>query len=323
MSNAKITGTFVDFSELTHKDLYLLDWGEKEWAEELTDMKAAGIDTAIIARTMRFGSVYYYSDFFETHLERDWLTPFFKAAQAVGMRVFISGMISDHFFTADTENFTRMMKRDRSIYRTVIEELLDRFTDYNVIDGIYISHEADNDNLAEPSRRDAARDFFRGLYGDLKQTTDLPILSSPFYTRSYSPVELTRFWSDFLGDSDEPMFDILAMQDGVGCNRNIYPETVTDYYKPLVPVFSAHNITFWNNVETFSMNPGFRDSGFDRTKIWLKTAPIDRINRQYRAGIGFAEKTITWEYGHFFSRKQAGVDLYENFKKWNLDSVGA
>ena len=91
MAQARITGTFVDFSELTHQDTRLLNWSVKDWVEELTDMKNAGISTAILARTMRYGAVYYYSNFFETHLERDYMTPFMEAAKETGMQVFISG----------------------------------------------------------------------------------------------------------------------------------------------------------------------------------------------------------------------------------------
>jgi hypothetical protein len=53
--NAKITGTFVDFSIRTHQDEHLLNWDENQWAKEFEEMKAAGIDTVIPARAMRWG----------------------------------------------------------------------------------------------------------------------------------------------------------------------------------------------------------------------------------------------------------------------------
>ena len=320
MINGKITGTFVDFSELTHRDLDLLPWDRDEWICELKDMMEAGIDTVIIARTMRFGSVYYYSQYFETHLERDYLSPFMEAAQAVGMKIFISGMISDHFFTADDSNFTRMMKRDLYIFNRVITELLEIYQNHPGITGIYISHEADNENMASPARFEAAQEFFGGLYKILKEETDLSILSSPFFTRKSDPEALAGFWKRFL---DRPMFDILAMQDGVGCNRDIEPADIPGYYRLLAPVLSSRKVEFWNNVETFSFHPGFRDSGFDRSKIWLKTAPMNRIEAQYEAGKPFVSRTITWEFGHFLGRRQAGQDFYRNFKNWNLAETGA
>jgi hypothetical protein len=114
------------------------------------------------------------------------------------------------------------------------------------------------------------------------------------------------------------MFDIVAMQDGVGCNRDILPEDIPQYYEGLRDVLSRKRIVFWNNVETFSFHPGFRRSNFDRSKIWLHPAPLERVDRQYRAGAPFTEKTITWEYGHFLSRRQVGADWYEAFRRWNL-----
>jgi len=315
MTLGKISGTFVDFSEQTHKDLYLLPWSAEDWKTEMQDMLKAGIDTVILARTMRFGAVYYHSSFYETHLERDYIRPFMEAAGETGMNVYISGMISDHFFNSDDSDFVRMMKRDVFIYEKVITELLDIYWEHTSVKGIYISHEADNENMASPVRFAAAQDFFGNLYSSLKGKTSLPILSSPFFTKSVKPGELADFWDRFL---DRPMFDILAMQDGVGCNRDINPSDIPGYYALLAPLFRERGIEFWNNVETFSFNPGFRDSGFDRSKIWLKSAPIDRVDQQYEAGKDFVSRTITWEFGHFISRRQAGPDFYETFRQWNL-----
>ncbi len=314
----KIRGTFVDFSELTHKDQALLDWSEADWTEEMRDMRAAGIELVILARTLRLGRAYYFSNVYETHDERDYLAPFMAAAAATGMRVFLSGMLSEHFFTAGDADFGRMMKRDVAIYDTVFGELLSAYRDHPGLAGVYVSHEPDNGNLASPSRREAARRFFGAFYERLKARTSLPILCSPFFTKAITPEAFGRFWADFL---DRPMFDIIAMQDGVGCDRDIVPEDIPAYYEPLREVLHARGITFWNNVETFSFHPGFRRSRFDRSKIWLHPAPLDRVERQYRAGAPFVETTITWEYGHFLSRRQVGQDWYDAFRTWNLGGV--
>ena len=310
----KIRGTFVDFSELTHKDTLLLRWSERDWEEELADMRAAGLDLVILARTMRFGRAYYYSDHFETMDETDYLGPFMRAAATVGMQVFLSGMLSEHFFTADDAGFARMLKRDLYIYETVFAELLETYRGHPGIAGIYVSHEADNGNLASPLRREAARVFFGDLYARLKARWRLPILCSPFFTKDIAAADFPRFWEDFL---DRPMFDIIAMQDGVGCDRDISPEDIPQYYAGLHDVLHRKGVTFWNNVETFSFHPGFRRSNNDRSKIWLHPAPLDRVDRQYRAGAPFVASTITWEYGHFLSRKQVGQDWYDAFRKWN------
>jgi hypothetical protein len=193
--------------------------------------------------------------------------------------------------------------------------MLELYRDYPSVSGVYVSHEADAANLLSPVRREAAGRFFGTLYGSLKELTDLPILSSPFFTHDTDPEELAAFWDAFL---DRPMFDILAMQDGVGCDRNISPEEVEPYFVPLSRVFRAKGIRFWHNAESFSFHPGFRNSGFDRRKIWLHPAPLQRLDAQVKAGATCTEKTITWEYGHFLSRIQVGEDWYRSFKDWNL-----
>lgn len=311
---ARITGTFVDFSERTHDDNNLLDWTQDDWTQELSDMKAAGIELVIPARTMRYGRTYYFSDVFETFNEHDYLTPFMRAAADVGMAVYLSGLISDHFFRADDESFVRMMKRDVGIYDTILGELLDRYGHLPGIVGIYISHEADNENLASRARMRAAKEFFGELYARLRRKTSLPILSSPFFTKRMAPQELASFWTELL---DRPMFDCIAMQDGVGCDRDIAPEDLPGYFSELAAVFEKNGIRFWHNCETFSFNPGYRGSGFDRKKIWLHPAPMDRIERQYELGRHYVSRTITWEYGHFLGRKQVGPDWYDAFARWN------
>lgn len=312
---AKITGTFVDFSERTHEDGHLLDWSETDWIEELWDMRRAGITLAIPARTMRYGRTYYFSDFYETFDERDYLTPFMRAAAATGMKVYLSGMISDHFFQSDEAGFSRMMKRDVTIYETVLVELLEKFGNFPNVSGIYISHEADNENLGTPVRLSAAQEFFGVLYAKLKRRTHLPVMSSPFFTRSATPEELAAFWDELL---DRPMFDIIAMQDGAGCDRDIGPEDLPAYFAALAPVFHSHGIELWHNCETFSFHPGYRASNYNRKKIWLHPAPLGRVSRQYELTRPHVRRTITWEYGHFLSRKQVGGDWYDAFRRWNL-----
>lgn len=310
-----ITGTFLDFSQRTHRDSELLDWGFDDWHTELNDMKTAGIDTVILHRTMRYGTVYYYSDYFETHLERDWIRPFMDAAENTGMKVFISGLVSDYFFKSDDETFTRLMRRDINLYMTIIKELLGIYRDYHCISGIYISHEVDVGNLNSQKKITAARYFFGELFMKLKEHTNLPILSSPFFTKTTSPEKLADFWNTFL---DRPMFDILAIQDGVGCDRDITEEDVKQYFEALNHVFLSKGITFWHNAESFSFNPGFRRSEYDKRQIWLFPAPLNRLDAQVKAGFPYTEKTITWEYGHFLGRLQVGEDWYQAFKRWNL-----
>ncbi len=91
-----------------------------------------------------------------------------------------------------------MMKRDVYIYDTVISELVDTYSNYGIISGIYVSHEADNENLGNETRLESAKEFFGNLYNRLHRKTELPILSSPFFTKRHSPLELAEFWHGFL-----------------------------------------------------------------------------------------------------------------------------
>ncbi len=129
-----------------------------------------------------------------------------------------------------------------------------------------------------------------------------------FFAKSLPPRALAEWWSDFI---DRPMFDIIAMQDGVGCVRDITPEDIPLYYKELASVFSDNTIRFWNNVETFTII---------KRGLPLIPAPLERIAQQYENGRPFVERTITWEFGHFLGRQQVCKERYNAFRNWNLNS---
>lgn len=202
-----------------------------------------------------------------------------------------------------------MMQRDLRRNRLVLDELLAAYRHHPALRGIYISNEPDRDNVDTPERADALRGFLGDMYRTVKDACKLPVLCSPFFSKSLPPVELAKWWSGFV---DRPMFDIIAMQDGVGCRyRNIDTEDIVPFYEALAPVLAGNGIRFWNNIETFE----FIDWGNP-----LTPAPMERIDRQYAVGSPFVERTITWEYGHFLGRQQVGEKRYREFRNWNLIS---
>jgi hypothetical protein len=312
--NAKITGTFVDFSIRTHQDEHLLNWDENQWATEFAEMKAAGIDTVIPARAMRWGQTYYHSKVFATFDERDTLTPFMRAAGKTGMKVYLTGFLNMHFFSGDVENFQRMMIRDQSIYRTLYTEQFEQFADVAEIAGFYVAHEPDYDNCSLPGKQEALLGFMRQVYQDAKEIADLPVMTSPFFSHSQPPDVIAAWWDSLLG---ERICDIVAMQDGVGCVRNITPASSLPVFEALAPVFARRGVEFWHNLECFVIDPRFSIGEYDRQFLILMPAPTERLDEQYRTHHHLVSKTITWEYGHSYSRTQTGPDWHNAFSNWN------
>jgi hypothetical protein len=303
----KITGTFLDFAvEFVPSGTHYPEWlGSNPgfWDRELADMRAAGITDVIIARMMELGRTHYHSPLFQEWDRDDHVDRVMVVAADLGLRVWLGGHLNLAFWDRSWD-FARMMARDLRVNTVIYRELWERYAGHPALAGWYVSNEPDRDNVDIPDRAEPLRDCLGGLYALLKAETGLPVLVSPFYSKSLPPAELAAWWDAFL---DRPMFDVLAMQDGVGCypRRDLRPETVPPNYAALAPVYAAHGIAFWNNVETF-MSP------------YPTPGPLDRIDAQYRAGKPYTEKAITWEFGHFLGRQQAGEERYAAFAEWNL-----
>lgn len=308
-TSGKIRATFVDFSETTNVFDRPLERDFDFWRNEMRDIRAAGIADIILARTVVKGRAHYHSELFEEWLEQDVLARVMQAAAENGLGVYL-GLDLNLCFWDRQRDFVRMMTRDLKRNRLVLDELLGHYREHPALCGIYVSNEPDRDNVDTPERAEALRGFLGDMYQLIKESCGLPVLCSPFFSKSLPPAELADWWDAFV---DRPMFDHVAMQDGVGCRyRHIDPEDIPPLYERLAPVLAGKGICFWNNVETFHF-PNWGEP--------LTPAPLARIDRQYEAGRPFVERTITWEYGHFLGRQQVGEERYREFCQWNRQAT--
>ncbi len=308
MCNAsKISGTFIDFSLKTNR-FEPLGADESYWHRELKDMKDCGMDCIVIARIMDSGKTHYPSKHYEDYDGRDTPKMIIDAALENGLDLSV-GLYLNLQFWDRKRSFSAMMRRDQEIYTRLFDELMELHGDSKAISSIYLTNEPDRDNIETPERASALKDFLAGIYAHVKSSCSLKVMTAPFFSKSLPPQDLAQWWDDFM---DCPMFDILAMQDGVGCIREIVPDDVAAYYCELSPLFSKRNIEFWNDLETFVHTP---IEGAFQT---FAPAQFSRIDRQYEAAKPYVSKTLTWEFGHFLGRQQCGEARYNEFKKWNL-----
>jgi hypothetical protein len=305
LRRGKISASFVDFSKRT--DFYdaMLNRDLDFWRDEMRDLRAAGIEDIVVARSVLAGRAHYHSALLEEWDEQDAVSLVMQAAGEQGVGVMLGLTLNLNFWDR-TRDFGRMMKRDLTLNRHILVELLAAHAANPALRGIYVTHEPDRDNVATPERATLLRTFLGDMYELIKSACGLPVFCSPFFAKSIPPAELAAWWSEFV---DRPMFDIIAMQDGVGCERGITPDDIPLYYEALAAVFSAKGIQFWNNVETFTIVKRGQP---------LIPAPLERIARQYDLGSPFVERTITWEYGHFLGRQQVSQERYDTFRAWNV-----
>ncbi|OPZ31281.1 MAG: hypothetical protein BWZ02_00305 [Lentisphaerae bacterium ADurb.BinA184] len=306
-AHGKISATFLDFSERTNHLDKPLDRDLAFWQAELRDMREAGIADVVIARAVVLGRAHYHSALFEEWAETDAVAMVMQAAADQGLGVYL-GLDLNMNLWDQSRDFPRMMRRDLRRNQVILDELLPVYRAHPALRGLYLSNEPDRDNVATPERADALRGFLGEMYARIKGVCNLPVFCSPFFSKSLPAPDLAAWWKSFL---DRPLFDILAMQDGVGCRyRHIDPEDIPPLYGRLAPIFAERGVRFWNNAETFV---------FEQFGQPLTPAPLERIGRQYEAGRPFVERTITWEYGHFLGRQQVGEARHCEFRKWNLE----
>ena len=304
---ARITATFIDFGVEfgalfpRYPEVML---NPDFWRQELSDMRDAGITDVIIARIMELGRTHYHSELFQEWEAADHTERIMASAAELGMKVWLGGHLNLSFWDRNWD-FARMMRRDLALNLVIYRELWQRYAGHPALAGWYVSNEPDQDNLDTPARTEALQSCLNGIYTALHAETLLPVLVSPFFSKALPPGELAAWWHTFL---DRPMFDILAMQDGVGCfpRRDLHVAEIPPYYAALAPVYRAKGIRFWNNVETFATP-------------WPSPGDLERIARQYEAGRPFVERTITWEFGHFLGRQRVGAERYGAFRTWNLE----
>lgn len=302
----KISATFIDFSERTNVFDKPLNRDQAFWQAEMSDIHAAGMDDVVITRSVVLGRAHYHSALFEEWHEADHVALAMQAAGGAGLGVYL-GLDLNMSFWDQSRDFSRMMRQNLRRNRQILEELLSVYRGHPALRGIYISNEPDRDNVATPERAQALRGFLGDMYQLVKTSCGLPVFCSPFFSKSLPLAELAAWWAEFV---DRPMFDVIAMQDGIGCRyRNIELDDIPPLYSELKAVFAAKGIQFWNNVESFIL-VNHADP--------LSVAPMERIDRQYELGRPFVDRTITFEYGHFLGRQLVGEDRYREFRSWNL-----
>lgn len=307
MRAGRISASFLDFSVRTDFCDRMLNATHAFWVQEMRDLRECGITEVVVARTVLAGRAHYHSSMLEEWLEEDQLAHVMAAAREVGVGVYL-GLDLNLFFWDKDRDFGRMLRRDLALNRFILEELLTAHGGNPALRGIYVTHEPDRDNVLSPDRVQALREFLGDMYALVKRQCGLPVFCSPFFSKTLPFPELVNWWADFM---DRPMFDILAMQDGIGCSlqRFITVEDIPELYAGLSALFRSRGIAFWNNVESFILT---------RKGEPLVEAPLDRMARQFEAGRPYVARTITWEYGHFLGRQLAGAPRYEAFKAWNL-----
>ncbi len=271
-----ITGAFLQF------DAVNLGWSEKQWDSELASMRKMGMDTLIIDAIARddsaFGKVDGYPLFAKCGTG-DPLQTILDASLKYHIKVFV-GLYAWNWDSQTSADFEEFGKRCRGVAESVWRQ----YGKHKAFGGWYIlGWELGNVSVAD----NVGVLLYSQVVSQLRTLSPkMPVVMAPYFSLDATPEQMEKYWENAL-----PLIkpDILALQDGVGCDRKLTPENVKPYFKAVANACKSAKIKFWADVEVFDIPAGW------------KPAPADRIVEQLRSVTPYVEKIVIWEYNHYLS----------------------
>ena len=306
----KITGTFLD--EISH-DIPHQNWGEKEWNQDFSHMKAIGIDTVIMIRSgyrkfITFPSEYLLKKRGCYMPSVDLVDMYCRLAEKHGMKFYFGLYDSGKYW--DTGDLSWEIEDNKY----VIDEVWKKYgSKYKSFQGWYVSGEISR-------KTKGAIDAFHAMGKQCKDVSDgLPTFISPWIdgkkavaaaggtltkAEAVSVEEHEREWSEIF-DGIKDVVDAVAFQDG-----HIDYDELDAFFTVNKKMADKFGMKCWTNAETFDrdMPIKFLPIKFDKLRMKLEAAA--------RAGY---DKGITFEFPHFMSPQssylQAG-HLYNRYKEY-------
>ncbi len=304
-----ITGTFLD--EISH-DIPHQNWGEKEWDQDFSYMKAIGIDTVIMIRSgyrkfITFPSGYLLGK--GCYMPSvDLLDLFLRLADKHGMNFYFGLYDSGKYW--DTGDLSWEIEDNKY----VIDEVWKNYgSKYRSFKGWYISGEISR-------KTKGAIGAFHAMGKQCKEVSGgLPTFISPWIdgkkaveaasgdinkANSVSVLEHEKEWGEIF-DGIHDVVDACAFQDG-----HIDYEELDAFFSVNKKLADKYGMKCWTNAETFDrdMPIKFFPIKFDKLRLKLEAAK--------RAGY---DKGITFEFPHFMSPQSAYLQaghLYDRYKEY-------
>ncbi len=262
-----------------------LVWTKRQWSDELNAMRKLGMEVLIVGTAAYDDYSFYRSRLFPLWDQcgtKDPLDTLLKLAERKRMQVFVGLYGWDWQQNRDFDEFAR-----RCV--AVAEEVWHRYKRHRSYTGWYLlSWEIGN----APTEDNPAVGAYRRVISFLRsRTPDRPILIAPYFTLDVSPDAFGNGWRRLL-ELLKP--DIVALQDGVGCGRNLSPENIRPYFQALKSACDRQGVRLWSDLEIFDIPSG-----------WTP-APLDRIAAQYAAIRDLVEKVVVFEFNHYLSPVRGG-----------------
>ncbi len=172
---------------------------------------------------------------------------------------------------------------------------------WEVVQGWYVFG-AFGELMNAPNPFDPTVRAYAAVIPELKRIAPLPVMIAPAFTLDVSPEALAKGWERLFAVFRP---DVMTVQDGVGCGRNLTLQNIRPYFSALKEVCDRHGVRLWSDLEIFDIPSGWRP------------APIDRIADQFTAVRDLVEKVVVFEFNHYMSPVRGNLpkQLYRDWQK--------
>ena len=305
----RISGSFV-------QPWFVTGWTAGDWASEMADLKAAGVDDHLIWQwtvNSDGGTAYY-----PTRLEGysmlsgmalpDPIATCLAEAQKAGLKVWL-GLNSNGEWWSKYANDEAWLEKEFAISRAVAKELWDLYGgDYaDTIAGFYLTMEVDNNNFCS---NDRLQDRMKAVYGEtcdyIHDYSDRAVMVAPYCSDLSWPWAKQEawqaMWENILAGA---AIDVINLQDGCGAgdggSTHTSVDTVRSWFAATRKAIddSRPETELWSDLETFDM---------DSASNCFCVKDFDRIRRQIEAVSPYVSRISSFAVMHYQTRVGVAAD---------------
>lgn len=272
-----IAGTFIQL------DAGNLSYTADQWRSEFKAMKSLGINTLIIGEVARqdhaFCRIKSYPLFAKCGTS-DPLKAVLDIAKDSRVKVYVGLYQWDWKNRQEPKEFEEFARRCNE----VADEVWAEYGKHPAFAGWYVlGWEIGN----APAVDNVGVKTYTTVVGHLRKLSGkLPIIAAPYFTLDITPEDFEQGWKKLLPALG---VDIIALQDGVGCDRKITTEDARPYFQAMRRVCHSANVAPWADVEVFDQAAGWKPADTPRVMLQLWTVSP------------YVEKIVIWEFNHYLS----------------------
>ncbi len=327
-----LEGTFIQPNLIS-------DWKSEQFDQHFKEYRAIGFDHIILQwieyknLSASIRHTYYPSSLQGRKLEKDLLTNLLNYGQKNNIKIYIGLNINDEWWEIIDKSPTELNEwwnNEAAESIMLVNDIWNKYKQYaklhgfNALAGWYIAFEADNFYFNTVEKQNILAKQYNVIVNNIHKITNLPVMISPYFNRAlgliYGPKKWRSMWENILYQTD---IDIIALQDGIGCDREVICEdknrekaikNVGKWFKATRDAIrkSKKKIELWSDLETFVEE---RVDGKSR----FEAASIDRIICQIEAELPLVDKFTSFSFQAYQDYDKA-PRLFEDYKKY-VDNV--